>query len=80
MSDSSNQVLIRDRDDRFIVSWLENGLLLGAPCSSLSEALKLALESAPGATIWRENVDHRGRGLGPPLRIHPAIHGRVDDD
>ena len=78
MSDSSNQVLIRDRDDQFVVNWLESGLPLGAPCSSLSEALKLALESAPGATIWRENVDYRGRVLGPPLRIHPAIHSRVD--
>lgn len=65
-------LIIRDRSNRFVVLRVGKREPLGPPSDSLSEALKIAFERAPGAVIWRENADHRGRSMGPPIRIHPS--------
>lgn len=65
-------LIIRDRNNRFLVMRVGASTPLGPPCDSLSQALKLALETAPGTPIWRENTDHRGRALGPAIQIHPS--------
>ena len=65
-------LIIKDRNNRFVVSRVGKHNPLGPATDSLAEALKLALETVPGAAIWRENADDRGRPLGPAIQIHPS--------
>lgn len=71
MPPQRGDLIIRDRNDRFLVHQVGRREPLAPACDSLTQALKFALESKPGTTIWRENADHRGRTLGPPIQIHP---------
>ena len=43
---------------------------VSGPFSTIPEAATSAAELAgTRRNIWQENVDHRGRSLGPPLRF-----------
>jgi hypothetical protein len=42
---------------------------LGGLFTTFDDALAAALLVAPSGTIWQDNLDNRGRPLGPPIRV-----------
>jgi hypothetical protein len=51
------------------------GKPLSATCATLIEAARIAAAIADGCTVWQENVDQRGRSIGPPVLLPISPHG-----
>jgi hypothetical protein len=67
----SGDVIIRSlSEDGFLLVDAVTRKTLNGPFPTFADALNAALGFVkPGATIWQENVDNRGRPLGPPFRV-----------
>jgi len=56
--------------DEFLVANAITLKTLEGPFTTFDDALATALlVAAPSGTIWQENLDNRGRPLGPPIRV-----------
>jgi hypothetical protein len=56
--------------NEFLVALAVTLNTLGGPFTTFADALEAArLWVAPGRTIWVEDLDERGRPLGPPMRV-----------
>jgi hypothetical protein len=62
-------VLIRNVGESFVVADAKGARTLAGPFPLLADALRAAREQARGGTIWRENLDLRGRPMGPRGRM-----------
>ena len=69
-------VLIRRQESAYVIVDAVTGKTLATTGSSLREAALTAVRLSNGASVWQENVDKRGRPLGPPIllpiRLSPA--------
>jgi hypothetical protein len=67
-------VIIRDAtaDTGFLVVDAHTRRVLEGPFPSFRAALVAARMIARDRPVWRENVDERGRVLGPPFLIPPV--------
>jgi hypothetical protein len=54
---------------RFVVIDALSRHLVSGPFESLRDATLAAARHADGGTIWQENLDHRGRAVGAPMRL-----------
>ena len=74
MSVQRRTVIIRNspHDGTFILMDGHSRLTIGEPFASFGEALRAAQQAAGSGTIWRENVDARGRPLGAPVPVAPV--------
>ena len=60
----------------FDVGYTLVDLSTGEPISEVFTELHVALTAAlncGASAIWQENLDNRGRTLGPPILIKPAL-------
>jgi hypothetical protein len=56
--------------DEFLVANAVTLKTLGGPFTTFDDALATALLLAgPSGRIWQDNLDDRGRPLGPPIRV-----------
>jgi hypothetical protein len=56
--------------DEFLVANAVTLKTLGETFTTFDDALTTALLlAAPSGTIWQDNLDNRGRPLGPPIRV-----------
>jgi hypothetical protein len=66
-------LLIRDfsvsTPGEFIIADALTLCRLQGPFGSLMDAAAAARALRPGSKVWRENVDSRGRALGPPIPL-----------
>ena len=63
-------VLIRNASpDAYLVAEATSSRTLAGPFISLVDAITTARLLAHGGSIWRENVDDRGRPLGEAIRL-----------
>ena len=67
---TAGDVLIRPLDSKYLVLDAASRSVLDGPFDLFAEALDAALGFVkPGHNIWQENIDNRGREIGPPTRI-----------
>ncbi len=73
MSVQRRTVIIRNsvQDGTFILMDGHSRLTIGEPLASFADAVRAAQQAAGSGTIWRENVDARGRPLGAPSPSRP---------
>jgi hypothetical protein len=67
-------VLIRSQSadsgqSAYLVAEAKTDRTLAGPFDTLRDATITAARLARGAAIWQENLDHRGRRIGEPLRL-----------
>ena len=63
-------VLIRSFDSQYLLLDAESLKTLDGPFATFADVLAAAIGFVkPGASIWQENTDNRGRPLGPPTRL-----------
>ena len=62
-------VLIRNAAAGFTVVDALTNRELGGPFSSIADAATTARVFGFGKRVWRENLDGRGRPLGPPFPL-----------
>jgi len=63
-------VVIRNASpDAYVVAEAGSSRPLAGPFASLVDAITTARLLSCGGSIWRENVDHRGRPLGEAIRL-----------
>ena len=71
-------VLIRRQESVYVIADAVTGKQLETVNASLREATLIAVRLSNGGGVWQENVDKRGRPLGPPVLLpirlaQPAI-------
>jgi hypothetical protein len=68
-SPTNGDVLVRGSGNNgfLVTDAVTRAVLHRAP--TLDEALGYARGSASG-DVWQQHVDHRGRDIGPPFRVH----------
>jgi hypothetical protein len=70
---TGRDVLIRnDLNDMSRQYWLVDAKTkrpIAMPFTDLRAAIAAALEASQGGAIWQENVDARGRSMGPPILL-----------
>jgi hypothetical protein len=62
-------VLIRRFASAYLITDAVTGKMLANRCGTLAEASLAAAELSHGCRVWQENVDQRGRSLGPPVLL-----------
>lgn len=50
-----------------------NGKHIAGPFESFVAAYECARVEAKGAEVWQQTLDDRGRPVGPPGRVTPAV-------
>ena len=64
---SAGDVVIRDSAAGFVIA--DAVTLMSGPFPTIADAAVAARSLAAHGRVWRENLDARGRALGPPFLL-----------